>query len=79
MDLLGKKLYKYKIKRIDALTKDSWLEKKLIKEGIIKEVMTKVNYNMGKYDFIVFDMKKLKECDPVGMEQYLKENEEEFE
>ena len=41
--------------------------------------MTKVNYNMGKYDFIVFDMKKLKECDPVGMEQYLKENEEEFE
>ena len=79
MDLLGKKLYKYKIKRIDALTKDSWLEKKLIKEGIIKEVMTKVNYNMGKYDFIVFDMKKLKEYDPVGMEQYLKENEEEFE
>ena len=64
---------------IDALTKDSGLEEKLIKEGIIKEVMTTVNYNMGKYDFVVFDTEKLKEYDPVGMEQYLKENEEEFE
>ncbi len=64
---------------IDALTKDSGLEKKLIKEGIIKEVMTTVNYNMGKYDFVIFDMEKLKEYDPVGVKEYQKENEEEFE
>ena len=64
---------------IDALTKYSGLEEKLIKEGIIKEVMTTVNYNMRKYDFVIFDMEKLKEYDPVGVKEYQKENEEEFE
>ena len=64
---------------INALTKDSGLEKKLIKEGIIKEVMTTVNYNMGKYDFVEFDLEKLKEYDPEGVKQYQEENEEEFE
>lgn len=66
---------------IDALTKDSGLEEKLIKEGIIKEIITKVNYNMGKYDLVVFNMEKLKEYDPKGMEEYKKllEDEEEFE
>lgn len=66
---------------IDALTKDSGLEEKLIKEGIIKEIITKVNYNMGKYDLVVFNIEKLKEYDPKGVEEYKKllEGEEEFE
>lgn len=66
---------------IDGLTKDSGLEEKLIKEGIIKEITSTVNYNMGKYDLAVFDMEKLKEYDPKGIEEYKKslENEEEFE
>lgn len=66
---------------INSITKDSGLEKKLINEGIIKEVITTVNHNMGKYDFVSFDMEKLKEYDPKGTKKYLneKENEEEFE
>lgn len=66
---------------INAITKDSGLEQKLIDEGIIKEVITTVNYNMGKYDFVVFDMEKLKEYDPKGMEKYQQsfEDEEELE
>ncbi len=61
---------------INAITKDSGLEKKLIEEGIIKEVITTVKYNMGKYDFVVFDMKKLKEYDPKGIEKYQQSFEE---
>ena len=66
---------------INAITKDSGLEQKLIDEGIIKEIITTVNYNMGKYDFVVFDMEKLKEYDPKGMEKYQQsfEDEEELE
>ena len=66
---------------INAITKDSGLEQKLIDEGIIKEIITTVNYNMGKYDFVVFDMEKLKEYDPKGMEKYQQtlEYEEELE
>ncbi|MCI9286434.1 MAG: DUF4313 domain-containing protein [Clostridia bacterium] len=66
---------------IDGLTKDSGLEEKLIEEGIIKEITSTVNYNMGKYDLAVFDMEKLKEYDPKGIEEYKKslENEEELE
>lgn len=66
---------------INAITKDSGLEQKLIDEGIIKEVITTVNYNMGKYDFVVFDMEKLKEYDPKGMQKYQQsfEDEEELE
>lgn len=66
---------------INAITKDSGLEQKLIKEGIIKEIITTVQYNMGKYDLVVFDIEKLKEYDLKGIEEYkkLKENEEEFE
>ena len=45
---------------INSLTKDSGLEQKLIKEGIIKEVITTVKHNMGKYDLVVFDIEKLK-------------------
>lgn len=52
---------------IDALAKDTGLEQKLIDKGIIKEVITTVNYNMGKYDCVSFDMEKLKEYDLVGV------------
>ena len=66
---------------INSITKDSGLEKKLIKDGIIKEVITTVNYNIGKYDMVVFDIEKLKEYDPTGVKEYQKtiENEEELE
>ena len=68
---------------IDALAKDTGLEKKLIEEGIIKQVITSVNYNMGKYDCVVFDIEKLKEYDSVGVKEYLdstaEEDEEEME
>lgn len=64
---------------INSLTKDSGLEKELIKDGIIKEVITSVNYNMGKYDLAVFDMDKLKEYDPIGVKEFQNENEEEME
>mgnify|MGYP000624407984 CR=1 FL=1 len=64
---------------INAITKDSGLEQKLIEEGIIKEVITTVKYNMGKYDFVVFDMEKLKEYDPKGIEKYQQSFEEEEE
>lgn len=66
---------------INSITKDSGLEQKLIKEGIIEEVITTVKHKMGKYDMVVFNMEKLKEYDPTGVEKYNKiiENEEEFE
>lgn len=63
---------------INSMTKDSGLEKKLIKEGIIKEVITTVNRNMGKYDLVVFDLEKLKEYDAEGIKEY-NESVEEFE
>lgn len=66
---------------INSITKDSGLEQKLIKEGIIEEVITTVNQNMGKYDMVVFNMEKLKEYDPTGVQKYneVMEDEEEFE
>ena len=66
---------------INAITKDSGLEKKLIKEGIIEEVITTVNHNKGRYDMVVFNIEKLKEYDPTGVQKYneIIENEEEFE
>lgn len=64
---------------INTITKDSGLEKKLIKEGIIKEIITTIKFNMGKYDLVAFDMEKLKEYDPKGIKQYQEESEEEFE
>lgn len=64
---------------INAITKDSGLEKKMLKEGIIKEVITTVKYNMGHYDLVEFDLEKLKEYDPEGVNEYIEENEEEFE
>lgn len=64
---------------INSITKDSGLEQKLIEKGIIKEVITEVKYNMGRYDFVVFDMEKLKEYDPIGMKKYQESIEEEEE
>ena len=64
---------------INALTKDSGLEKKLIREGIIKEVITTVKYNMGHYDLVEFNLEKLKEYDPKGVKKYQEEFEEDFE
>lgn len=66
---------------INSITKSSGLEKQLIKEGIIKEVITNVKYNMGNYDMVVFDIEKLKEYDPIGVRKYQRtvENIEEFE
>ncbi len=55
---------------INSITKDSGLENKLISEGIIKEVVTSVKHNMGTYDLVVFDLEKLKEYDPEGMQCY---------
>lgn len=66
---------------IKTINKDSGLEKELIKKGIIKEVITTVKYNMGKYDMVVFDVEKLKEYDPSGVTKYQQniEKEEEIE
>lgn len=60
---------------INSITKDSGLERELIKKGIIKEVITTVDYNMGRYDMVVFNLEKLKEYDPSGVENYQKLNE----
>lgn len=60
---------------IDPMCEYCGLYQTLIDLGIIKEVVKeKVSYNMGKYDLVRFDMDKLKEYDPEGLEEYLKEN-----
>ena len=66
---------------IQPINKDLGLENALIKKGIIKEVIATVNYNMGMYDMVVFDVEKLKEYDPLGVAKYQQniEKEEEFE
>ena len=66
---------------IQPINKDSGLENTLIKKGIIKEVIATVNYNMGMYDMVAFDVEKLKEYDPLGVAKYQQniEKEEKFE
>lgn len=66
---------------IKPINKDSGLEMILIKNGIIKEIITTVNCNMGKYDMVAFNLEKLKEYDSLGVVKYQqnKEIEEEFE
>ncbi len=44
---------------------------KLKKLGIIKESYGKVRYNYGSYEYVKFDLEKLKEYDKVGVERYL--------
>lgn len=53
-------------------TKNCGLEKKLIKEGIIKNVVCIVSYNYGIYDLVHFDIEKLREYDPEGVEKYIR-------
>lgn len=67
---------------INSLTKDSGLEKVLLKKGIIKEIIGPFKYNYGTYDKVVFDLEKLKEYDPKGVEEYenlIKEQEDDLE
>ena len=51
-------------------TKSGGLEKALIEKGIIKEVQGTHKYNYGEYDLVTFDLEKLKEYDPDGVEKY---------
>lgn len=64
---------------IDSIAKTCGLEKKLIKEGIIKEVYGSFQYNLGRYDRVTFNMEKLKEYDPKGIKEYEQDLDEEEE
>lgn len=44
---------------------------KLKELGIIKESYGKVRYNYGSYEYVKFDLEKLKEYDKDGVEKYL--------
>ncbi len=55
---------------INSYTKSGGLEKALIDKGIIKEVQSTCKYNYGEYDLVTFDLEKLKEYDPDGVEKY---------
>ena len=57
---------------VSSITKDSGLEKKLIKEGIIKNVICIVSYNYGIYDLVHFNIEKLREYDPEGVDRYIR-------
>ena len=48
---------------INSYTKSGGLEKALIEKGTHK-------YNYGEYDLVTFDLEKLKEYDPDGVEKY---------
>lgn len=58
---------------IDELSKAIGLEELLIKENIIERVNYIQSYNMGNYDCVDLNLKKLKEYDPVGFSNFLKE------
>lgn len=55
---------------INSYTKSGGLEKALIDKGIIKEVQSTCKYNYGEYDLVTFNLEKLKEYDPEGVEKY---------
>lgn len=55
---------------INSYTKSAGLEKILVNKGIIKEVQRTCKYNYGEYDLVTFDIEKLKEYDPEGVEKY---------
>ena len=65
---------------ISEYIKTSGLEDRLLKEGIIEKVIGTVQYNMGQYDEVLFNLEKLKEYDRKGVERFLQnEGEEEKE
>ncbi len=65
---------------INQYTKSGGLESKLIKLGIIEKVVNTIQYNMEKYDKVIFNLEKLREYDKDGIDKYLEsKKEEEFE
>lgn len=56
---------------INSIHRKSGLENELIKQGIIKKVIKSVNYNGQKYDLVKFNIDKLKEYDPIGVEDFI--------
>lgn len=57
---------------ISDMAKSCGLEKKLLEAGVIKKVICVQPYNYGRYDLVSFDMKKLREFDPIGLDKYYK-------
>ena len=49
------------------------------KEGIIKESYGFIPYNLGTYEYVSFDLDKLKEYDPEGLDKFYKELDKEME
>lgn len=65
---------------INQFTKSGGLESRLIKAGIIEKVVDTIQYNMEKYDEVIFNLEKLREYDKEGIDKYLEsKDEEEFE
>jgi len=54
----------------DYNTKEKNIVDYFKKIGIIKESYGLRNYNMGKYEYVKFDLDKLKEYDPDGIEKF---------
>ncbi len=44
---------------------------KLKELGIIKESYGRINYNYGSYEYVKFDLEKLKEYDKDGVEKFI--------
>ena len=44
---------------------------KLKKSKVIEESFGSRNYNMGKYEYVKFNLDKLKEYDPEGLEKFI--------
>ncbi len=42
--------------------------------GIIKESYGFIPYNMGSYEYVKFDMDKIKEYDPKGLKEFTNKN-----
>ena len=59
---------------IDSFCKSMGLEKTLLDNGIIKKIVKPVNYNMGCYDLVQFDLKKLNDYDHIGLSFFLNQN-----
>lgn len=57
---------------LDPTIKSVGLQDALLEMGIIEKVISSDKYNMGIYDFAKFNFEKLKEYDPKGFEQFIK-------